>query len=75
VCSSDLFRSRRVRRVLQGEPIVIVQDGKLIERNLRRERLTEDEVAEEMRAQQIASLEDVDWGILETNGTMSFIPK
>jgi uncharacterized membrane protein YcaP (DUF421 family) len=69
------FRSRRARRVLEGEPIVIVQDGKLIERNMRRERLTEDEVAEEMRAQQIASVEDVEWGILETNGTMSFIPK
>ena len=69
------FRSRRARRVLEGEPIVIVQDGKLIARNLRRERLTEDEVAEEMRAQQIASVEDVEWGILETNGTMSFIPK
>ena len=69
------FRSRRARRVLEGEPIVIVQDGKLIERNLKRERLTEDEVAEEMRAQQIASVEDVEWGILETNGTMSFIPK
>ena len=69
------FRSRRVRRVLEGEPIVIVQDGKLIERNLKRERLTEGEVAEEMRAQQIASVEDVEWGILETNGTMSFIPK
>ena len=61
--------------MLEGEPIVIVQDGKLIERNLKRERLTEDEVAEEMRAQQIASVEDVEWGILETNGTMSFIPK
>jgi uncharacterized membrane protein YcaP (DUF421 family) len=69
------FRSRRARRVLEGEPIVILQDGKLIERNLKRERLTEDEVAEEMRAQQIASVEDVEWGILETNGTMSFIPK
>lgn len=69
------FRSRRVRRVLEGEPIVIVQDGKLIERNLKRERLTEDEIAEEMRAQQIATVEDVEWGILETNGTMSFIPK
>jgi uncharacterized membrane protein YcaP (DUF421 family) len=69
------FRSRRARRVLEGEPIVIVQDGKLIERNLKRERLTEDEVAEEMRAQQIASVDDVEWGILETNGTMSFIPK
>ena len=69
------FRSRRARRVLEGEPIVIVQDGKLIERNLKRERLTEDEVAEEMRAQQIASVEDVEWGILESNGTMSFIEK
>jgi uncharacterized membrane protein YcaP (DUF421 family) len=69
------FRSRRARRILEGEPIVIVQDGKLIERNLKRERLTEDEVAEEMRAQQIAFVEDVEWAILESNGTMSFIPK
>jgi uncharacterized membrane protein YcaP (DUF421 family) len=69
------YRSRRARRVLEGEPVVIIQDGKLIERNLKRERLTEGEVAEEMRAQQIASVKDVDWGILESNGTMSFIPK
>jgi uncharacterized membrane protein YcaP (DUF421 family) len=69
------YKSRRARRVLEGEPIVIVQDGKLIERNLRRDRLTLDDVAEEMRAQQIASVEDVEWGILESNGTMSFIPK
>ena len=69
------FRFRRVRRVLEGEPIVIIEDGKLIERNLKRERLTEDEIAEQMRAKQIAAVEDVEWGILETNGTMSFIPK
>src|SRR5256714_4035490 len=69
------FRSRRARRVLEGDPIVIVQDGKLIERNLKRDRLTESDVAEEMRAQQIASVEDVEWGILESNGAMSFIPK
>jgi uncharacterized membrane protein YcaP (DUF421 family) len=69
------YKSRRARRVLEGEPIVIVQDGKLIERNLKRERLTEDEIAEEMRAQQIAAVEDVEWGILESNGTMNFIPK
>lgn len=46
---------------------MVVQDGKLIERNLKRERLPEDEVAEEMRAQQIASVEDVEWAILESN--------
>jgi uncharacterized membrane protein YcaP (DUF421 family) len=69
------FRSKRARRVLEGEPVVIIEDGKLIERNLKRERLTEDEIAEEMRTQQIASVEDVEWGILESSGNMSFIPK
>ena len=69
------YRSRRVRRILEGEPIVIVQDGKLIERNMKRERLTEGDIAEEMRSQQIASVGDVAWGILESNGTMSFISK
>jgi uncharacterized membrane protein YcaP (DUF421 family) len=61
--------------VLEGEPVIIIEDGKLIERNLRRERLTEDEIAEKMRTQQIASVEDVEWGILESSGNMSFIPK
>src|SRR5437870_425028 len=41
------FRFRRVRPLLEGEPIVIIQEGKPIERNLRRERLTLDELAEE----------------------------
>jgi len=69
------FRFRRIRPILDGEPLVILQDGKLIERNLRRERITLEEVAEEARQQQIASLEDVAWAVLETNGKISFIPK
>jgi uncharacterized membrane protein YcaP (DUF421 family) len=69
------YRSRRARRVLEGEPIVILQDGRLIDRNMKRERLTLDEVAEAMRAQQIGSVEDVEWGILESDGNISFIPK
>src|ERR671922_1902727 len=47
------FRSRRARKVLEGLPLVLVQDGKLVEANLRRERLDEDEIATEMRLQQI----------------------
>jgi len=69
------FRFGFLRRVLEGEPVVIVQDGKLIERNLKRERLTPQEVAAEARQQQIESLEDVKWAVLETNGSISFIPK
>lgn len=69
------FRSKRVALVLEGEPIVIVQDGELIEGNLRRERLDEDEVLESAREQNIGSLDDVAWAILETSGKMTFIKK
>ena len=69
------FRSKRARKVIEGEPIVVIRDGKLIEGNLKRERLTDDEVAEEMRVQQIASFDEVQWAILETNGQISFVKK
>src|ERR671930_243167 len=69
------FRSRRARKVLEGLPLVLVQDGRIIEANLKRERLDEDEVATEMRLQQIGSFDDVAWAILETNGSISFIEK
>jgi uncharacterized membrane protein YcaP (DUF421 family) len=69
------FRFRRLRPVLEGEPIVIVQDGRVIEKNLHRDRITVDEVLEEARQQQIASLDDVAWAVLEPNGQISFLPK
>ena len=69
------FRSRRARRVLDGEPIVVIQEGRLIDKNLRRERMTPDDVAVEMRMQQIGSFDEVQWAILENNGTMSFVKK
>src|SRR3954469_6716032 len=67
------YRFPRTRPVLDGEPIVVVQDGELIERNLRRERLSPEEIAEEARSQNIAHLADVRFAILETNGRISFI--
>jgi len=69
------FRFRRLRPILDGEPIVILQDGKPIEQNLRRERLTIEEVQMQARQQQIASLEDVQWAVLERTGQISFIQK
>jgi uncharacterized membrane protein YcaP (DUF421 family) len=69
------FRFKRLRPVLDGEPIVIVQNGKPIEGNLERERLTVEEVAQEARLQMIASLADVEWAVLERTGQISFIKK
>jgi uncharacterized membrane protein YcaP (DUF421 family) len=70
------FRFSFLRPLLEGEPVVIVQDGKPIEKNLRRERLTLEEVAAEARqSAQIESLDKVKWAVVETNGTISFIEK
>jgi uncharacterized membrane protein YcaP (DUF421 family) len=69
------YRFPRTRPVLQGHPIVIVQDGELIEPNLKRERLDPDEVYEQARLQRIAHLSEVKWAVLETTGKISFIKK
>jgi uncharacterized membrane protein YcaP (DUF421 family) len=67
------FRFPRLRPVLDGNPLVLVEDGKLIAKNLRRERITEDDLLEEARGHQIESLSKVKWAVLETSGTISFI--
>jgi uncharacterized membrane protein YcaP (DUF421 family) len=69
------FRFTRVRPILDGEPMVLIEDGRVLERNLKRERLTREELAEGARLSQIDSLDKVRWAVLETNGQISFIPK
>lgn len=69
------FRIPKLRPVMEGEPLLLVEDGKVLARNLRRERITEDELAAEARQQQIADLADVRFAVLETSGRISFIPR
>ncbi len=75
VVSFTSFKFRWARSFLHGDPIVLMQDGEVIERNLKRERMTLEELAESARGQQIASLEDVQWAVFEPSGSISFIPK
>jgi uncharacterized membrane protein YcaP (DUF421 family) len=69
------YRFRPLRPVLEGEPIILVADGEVLARNLRRERMTVEELGAEARQAQIASLDDVRWAVLETNGRISFIER
>jgi uncharacterized membrane protein YcaP (DUF421 family) len=69
------FRSARVRLITEGESIILVDDGQLIERNLRRERLTHGDIEEAARRQQVASISEIRWAILERDGSISVIPK
>ncbi|MDX6564790.1 MAG: hypothetical protein QOE10_452 [Gaiellales bacterium] len=67
------YRVPRLRPLLEGEPIVLVIDGEAIAQNLRRERLTMDDLLEEARTQQLDSLEKVRFAVLETSGRISFL--
>ncbi len=69
------YRSTRFRTLVEGEPVVLVEDGRLIEKNLRFARIAPEELAEEARMSQLASISEVAWAVLETSGKISIIPK
>ena len=69
------FRFPRVQPILEGDPVILVERGKPIDRNLRRNRITMEELAAQARMQQIPHIADIEWAVLETSGTISVIPK
>jgi uncharacterized membrane protein YcaP (DUF421 family) len=69
------WRFQVLRPVLEGEPVILIEDGNVIDRNLRRHRLTQEEIAAEARFQQIDSFDRIRWAVLETSGKISFIEK
>jgi uncharacterized membrane protein YcaP (DUF421 family) len=68
------FRVRRLRGVLEGEPVVLVENGQEIQRNMRRERITTEDLEAAGRLQQVPSITDMRWAVLETSGQISVIP-
>jgi uncharacterized membrane protein YcaP (DUF421 family) len=67
------FRFRRLRPLLEGDPVLVISDGRVLERNLHRQRMTIEELAAEARLQSIGSLGDVSYAVLESNGRVSFL--
>ena len=67
------YRFRGLRPLLEGEPVVLVARGRVLEGNLRKQRMTMQELLAEARLASIADLDDVDYAVLETNGRVSFL--
>jgi uncharacterized membrane protein YcaP (DUF421 family) len=67
------FRFARLRPLLEGQPTLLVADGRILDANLRRQRMTTEELRAEARQQSIGSLDDVRYAVLETNGKVSFV--
>jgi uncharacterized membrane protein YcaP (DUF421 family) len=67
------YKSNKAQHVLQGIPVVIVREGKPVERALEYERMTLNDVKDAAREQGIADLAEVTLGVLEADGKFSFL--
>ena len=69
------WRSKRLERLVEGQPEVLIHDGRLNERLLSHERITRHELMAALRAAGCTGPEDVRFAILENNGRISVIPR
>lgn len=75
VTSVLMLKSPLARRLICGRPIVVIDDGKILQSELRRLRMTTEELCEELRQKDVFRLEDVAYAIIETNGRMSVVKR
>jgi uncharacterized membrane protein YcaP (DUF421 family) len=65
------YASIKFRRVLCGKPVILIENGKILQENLRRTRITPDELTGHLRLKEVLELGTVQYAILETNGELS----
>ena len=71
VLSVLTYRSVRMRRFLCGKPVILIENGRLLQQNLKKTRVNTDELAEYLRIQGVTDLSQVQYAILETSGAIS----
>ena len=68
------LRSIRFRKLLCGKPVILVENGNIIQGNLRKTRITLDELTGHLRQKDVLDIGSVQYAILETNGELSVFP-
>ncbi len=74
ILSGACMRSIKVRRLLCGKPVVLIEDGRILRDNLSKTRITLDELTELLRQKDVLHPETVQYAVLETNGNLSVFP-
>lgn len=69
------LKSQYARRLLSGKPSIVVSKGELVEKELNKQRFSIDDLMEQLRIKNISNIEDVEYAILETGGSLSVILK
>lgn len=71
ILSALSYYSITVRKLICGRPVILMENGKILQKNLKKTRLTPDELTEHLREKDILDLSSVKYAILETNGQIS----
>ena len=74
VLSGLILRSVLVRKFFCGKPVILIDNGRVLLENLRRTRVTLDELAGHLRQKDILDIQTVQFAILETDGSLSVFP-
>ena len=74
VLSGAMLRSIRLRKFLCGKPVILIENGRILQKNLRATRVTLDELTGHLREKDVLDIHSVQYAILETNGNLSVFP-
>ena len=74
VLSWATLRSLAFRKVLCGKPVILIENGRILQSRLRQTRITLDELMGHLRQKDVLNPQQVQYAILETNGTLSVFP-
>ena len=74
VLSGFTMSSVKFRRLMCGKPVILIENGTLIQENLRSTRITLDELTSHLRQKDVLDLKTVQFAILETDGNLSVFP-
>lgn len=68
------LRSVGLRRLLCGKPVIIIENGRIVQESLRKNRITLDELSGHLRAKDVLDISEVQYAVLETDGSLSVFP-
>jgi len=70
-----VYRSKKIRDFVEGEPVLVVKDGIALRSNMKKEKMTMENLEEAIRSNGLISIREVKIAVLETDGEISIIPK
>ncbi len=68
-------KSRPLRKIIDGEPTVVIQNGKILEHNMKKLRYNIDNLFDQLRNKSVFDIDDVEFAVLESNGGLSVLLK